>query len=255
MNDAKKEVLKYLDLLSNKNAKEILKLILADFNSDDIALASSFGAEDQVLLDMIHKIKPSTDVFTLDTGRLPQQTYDLIQESQDKYARNFTFLVPDSLDLAGLLNTKGPNLFRKSVENRKECCFIRKVKPLQKKLKTLKVWICGLRQEQSPTRTDVKVIEWDEANGLIKLNPLFDWTEDEVWQYIKVENVPYNALHDMAYPSIGCQCCTRAIVEGEDARAGRWWWEEPETKECGLHLVDGKLVRAKDLNSEYESEK
>lgn len=232
--------------VQGKKAAQILEIIVSEFAVNEIALASSFGAEDQVLLDMLQKVNPQVEVFTLDTGRLPQQTYDLIEKSQEKYGCSFTYMVPDADELAELLQLKGPNSFRQSVENRKECCQIRKVKPLRKKLSTLKVWICGLRQEQSPTRADVKPIEWDEANGLIKINPLFDWTEEDVWSYIKSEGVPYSELHDLGYPSIGCQCCTRAIEKGEDARAGRWWWEEPETKECGLHVVDGKLVRKRE---------
>ncbi len=232
--------------VQDKTAAQILEIVIAEFAANEIALASSFGAEDQVLLDMVQKVNPQVEVFTLDTGRLPQQTYDLIEKSQEKYGCSFTYMVPDANELAELLHAKGPNSFRHSVENRKECCQIRKVKPLRKKLSTLKVWICGLRQEQSPTRADIKPIEWDEANGLIKINPLFDWSEEDVWNYIKSEDVPYSELHDLGYPSIGCQCCTRAIEKGEDTRAGRWWWEEPETKECGLHIVDGKLVRKRE---------
>jgi phosphoadenosine phosphosulfate reductase len=134
-----------------------------------------------------------------------------------------------------MVQDKGINLFFESIENRKQCCHIRKMEPLKRAFKSLDVWICGLRRDQSITRTDVQVVEWDEANGLIKLNPIVDWTEDQVWDYIKTNKVPYNLLHDKGFPSVGCQPCTRAIVEGEDLRAGRWWWENPETKECGLH--------------------
>ena len=138
---------------------------------------------------------------------------------------------------------KGLDLFYESVENRKLCCHIRKVEPLKRALQGLKVWICGLRREQSVTRADLNVIEWDEANGLYKINPLIDWTEKQVWDYVHAEKIPYNKLHDQGYPSIGCAPCTRAVKPGEDVRAGRWWWESPDKKECGLHFKDGKVVR------------
>ena len=140
-------------------------------------------------------------------------------------------------------NSFGPNLFYEGIEKRKLCCEVRKLRPLRKILSTLDAWICGLRREQSVTRTRVEKIEWDENFSMVKLNPLADWTEEHVWNYIRGNNVPYNKLHDNGYPSIGCAPCTRAVKPGEAARAGRWWWEEPEKKECGLHVADGKLKR------------
>ena len=142
---------------------------------------------------------------------------------------------PDAGQVESMVNRKGINLFYESIENRKECCAVRKLVPLKKAFQGLEVWICGLRREQSITRKDVGAIEWDVTNGIIKLNPLIDWTEEQVWEYLKTNKIPYNPLHDKGYPSIGCQPCTRSIMPGEDIRAGRWWWEDPTTKECGLH--------------------
>ncbi len=202
---------------------------------DRIALASSMGAEDQVLTDMIVKIDPKVRIFTLDTGRLFYETYDLIEKTSIRYKKKIEVFIPSPSDVEKMVNEKGINLFYQSIENRKECCHVRKIEPLKRAFKGLDVWICGLRRSQSTTRTDNQLVEWDEPNGLIKLNPLIDWSEKDVWNYIKANNVPYNPLHDKGYPSIGCQPCTRAIEPGEDIRAGRWWWENPETKECGLH--------------------
>lgn len=200
-----------------------------------IAFSSSMGVEDQVLTDMIVKIDRSTPIFTLDTGRLFYETYELIEKTCLRYKISIKVYFPDFNEVQTMVNSKGINLFFQSIENRKECCRIRKIEPLKRAFQGLDVWICGLRREQSATRTLNKRVEWDEANGLIKLNPLIAWTEKQVWDYIKENNVPYNTLHDQGYPSIGCQPCTRAIMPGEDIRAGRWWWENPETKECGLH--------------------
>ncbi|QKG80951.1 phosphoadenylyl-sulfate reductase [Tenuifilum thalassicum] len=200
-----------------------------------IALASSMGAEDQVLTDMIVKIDPSVRIFTLDTGRLFYETYELIERTSLRYKKNIEIYFPSPEDVEKMVTEKGINLFYQSIENRKECCRVRKIEPLKRAFKELDVWICGLRRSQSATRTDNQLVEWDEANGLIKLNPLIDWSEEDVWKYIKENGVPYNPLHDKGFPSIGCQPCTRAIEPGEDIRAGRWWWENPETKECGLH--------------------
>ena len=142
---------------------------------------------------------------------------------------------PDHQKIEAMVNSKGINLFYESVENRKLCCNLRKIEPLKRAFDGLKVWICGLRREQSVTRNTMQKVEWDEANGLIKLNPLIDWSETDVWNFIQSNKIPYNPLHDKGFPSIGCLPCTRAIIPGEDIRAGRWWWENPETKECGLH--------------------
>ena len=155
--------------------------------------------------------------------------------TKSRYKINIDVYFPIAEKIQKMVNEKGINLFYDSVENRKECCFIRKIEPLQRAFKGLDAWICGLRRDQSVTRQDMKLVEWDDNNKLIKINPLIDWSEEHLWDYIKENNVPYNKLHDKGFPSIGCQPCTRAIEKGEDVRAGRWWWENPETKECGLH--------------------
>ena len=208
-----------------------------------IALASSFGAEDQVLLDMIARNNLPITVFSIDTGRLPQETYDLIDMSREKYNLDIEVLFPDPADIEPILATHGANSFKKSIDLRKSCCRARKVKPLKRKLKNLSAWITGLRRSQTSIRADITPLQWDSANKLIKINPLVEWSEKQLWDYIHQNKIPYNALHDRGYPSIGCLPCTRAIKEGEDIRAGRWWWESPDQKECGLHVVDGKLVR------------
>lgn len=222
------------NLVDNKTPEETIQFFLDKFQ-DKIAFSSSLGAEDQVITDMISKIDKSAKIFTLDTGRVFPETYDLIDRTSRKYKMPIQIYFPDAKQVEEMVNEKGINLFFESVENRKLCCHIRKIEPLKRAFKDLDVWICGLRREQSITRADVQVVEWDEANGLIKLNPIIDWTEEQVWDYIKTNKVPYNRLHDKGFPSVGCQPCTRAIEKGEDTRAGRWWWENPETKECGLH--------------------
>ena len=202
-----------------------------------IALASSFGAEDVVLIDMLVKLDPKVRVFTLDTGRLNEETYEVMDHVRRKYSISIESYFPDAAKVEALERSKGFYSFRESVENRKECCGIRKVEPLRRALKNTDAWITGLRRDQSVTRTDVQKIEVDQANGgIFKINPLADWTNEAVWSYIKKNSVPYNKLHDLGYPSIGCAPCTRAVKPGEDIRAGRWWWENPEHKECGLHL-------------------
>lgn len=215
-------------------AEQLLEGLLSEFKGE-IALSSSLSVEDQVLTHMICQIDKQTKIFTLDTGRLFPETYDLIHRTNSKYGIKLSVYFPEAKQIEEMVNTKGINLFFESIENRKLCCHLRKIEPLKRAFKGLKVWICGLRHEQSITRHDMQRIEWDENNGLIKVNPLIDWKEAEVTQYIKANGIPYNPLQDKGYPSIGCQPCTRAIVEGEDIRAGRWWWENPETKECGLH--------------------
>ncbi|PKP36161.1 MAG: phosphoadenylyl-sulfate reductase [Bacteroidetes bacterium HGW-Bacteroidetes-15] len=221
-------------LLANKNPHEVISYCISAFPKK-IALASSLGIEDQVLTDMILKIDSSTKIFTLDTGRLFPETYDLMERTSNKYKVNISVYFPDKQAVEQMVNEKGINLFYHSVENRKECCGVRKIQPLKRAFEGLDAWICGLRREQSVTRTNMQVVEWDENNGLIKINPLINWTDDEVWNYAREHKVPYNLLHDKGFSSIGCQPCTRAIEPGEDVRAGRWWWENPESKECGLH--------------------
>jgi len=219
---------------NNSTAEELIAGFLDEYKGK-IALSSSLGIEDQVLTSMICNIDKETKIFTLDTGRLFPETYDLIHRTNHKYGIKLSIYFPDAKHVEEMVNTKGINLFFESVENRKLCCNLRKIEPLKRAFAGLEVWICGLRSEQSVTRQNMQRIEWDEANGLIKLNPLIDWTEEEVRSYIKAHGIPYNPLHDKGFPSIGCQPCTRAIFPGEDIRAGRWWWENPDTKECGLH--------------------
>jgi len=219
---------------SQASAEELISSFLSEYNGK-IALSSSLGIEDQALTHMICNIDKSVKIFTLDTGRLFPETYDLIHRTNHKYGIKMSVYFPDAGHVEEMVNTKGINLFFESVENRKLCCNIRKIEPLKRAFAGLEVWICGLRREQSVTRQNMQRIEWDEANGIIKLNPLIDWTEDEVRKFINDHGIPYNPLHDKGFPSIGCQPCTRAIFPGEDIRAGRWWWENPDTKECGLH--------------------
>lgn len=220
--------------LKDANPQEIIKNVVDRFNQK-IALSSSMGAEDQVLTDMLLKIEPNARIFTLDTGRLFAETYDLIDRTSRKYKKKIEVLFPDYKRVEAMVNTKGINLFYDSIQNRKECCHIRKIEPLQRAFAGLDAWICGLRASQAVTRKDIDVIEWDANNKLVKVNPLARWTEEQVWEYIHENRVPYNVLHEKGFPSIGCQPCTRAVAEGEDVRAGRWWWENPDTKECGLH--------------------
>lgn len=228
---------------AGKRCEDIFMWALEYFSRDKIALASSLGAEDQVLTDMLLKIEPKARIFTIDTGRLPKETYECAQETMKKYGFRYQVYNPDAATVKKMVEEKGKDLFYESVENRKLCCQVRKVEPLKRALKGLKAWICGLRRKQSVTRADLDVIEWDETNGLYKINPLIDWTEKQVWDYLRANKVPYNKLHDQKYRSIGCEPCSRAVKPGEDIRAGRWWWEHPEHKECGLHFKDGKAVR------------
>ncbi|MCP3660468.1 MAG: phosphoadenylyl-sulfate reductase [Bacteroidetes bacterium] len=231
----KEKIKQYLAELNDASVEDCLKFAVNIFGIEYFALASSFSIEDQVLTRMLLTIDPKAKIFTLDTGRLPQETYNTMDLTMKKYSFNYEFLFPESLAIEDMESKFGPNLFYQSIKNRKMCCNIRKVLPLQKKLSSLKCWVCGLRKEQSSTRTDVNILEWDENNGLFKMNPLANWNEQNVWDYLKEHNIPYNKLYDSNYKSIGCDPCTRAIQLGEDVRAGRWWWEAPEQKECGLH--------------------
>lgn len=224
-------------------AKEVLKKAIELIGIENMALASSFSIEDQVVTHMLLELNRQARIFTLDTGRLHQETYDVMDKTAKALKFKYEICFPEAVDVAELVGAKGPNSFYESIENRKECCAIRKVAPLRKKLSGLHAWITGLRKDQSVTRSDLGKIEYDETFSLVKFNPLADWSEGDTWDYIKKNHIPYNALHDRGYPSIGCAPCTRAIEEGEDIRAGRWWWENPESRECGLHIVDGKLVR------------
>jgi phosphoadenosine phosphosulfate reductase len=231
--------------LKGKTPQEVLTWALGNYSM--ISLASSFGAEDVVLIDMIAKIKPDAHVFTLDTGRLNSETYEVISKVQQKYPQlQLRIMFPQAESVEQMVSAKGINLFYDSVENRKQCCFIRKVEPLGRATQGLDAWITGLRRDQTANRSSMETVELDGDRQIAKINPLIDWSFDQVWEYIHANEVPYNALHDQNFPSIGCAPCTRAVQAGEDLRAGRWWWEM-SNQECGLHVSsDGKLVRAKD---------
>ena len=225
---------------SLKTPQEVLKWSLDNLHPR-IAMASSFGAEDVVVIDMIMKINPKARIFTLDTGRLNQETYDVMDEIRKKYNMNIEVMFPDQNETEQMVRVNGMNLFYHSIGNRKLCCGIRKVHPLNKMLSTLDGWITGLRADQTEVRLKANRIEFDEQhNGIIKINPIIEWTWEQTWDYIKKNNIPYNKLHDRGFPSIGCEPCTRAIKPGEPLRAGRWWWESDSQKECGLHADHGK---------------
>ncbi|MEI7679881.1 MAG: phosphoadenylyl-sulfate reductase [Betaproteobacteria bacterium] len=211
------------------------------------ALASSFGAEDMVLTDLIATRQPDIEIFTLDTGRLPEETHRLIGRAAQRYGAIFHVYHPEGSALESYHRANGANPFLRSVELRKRCCEIRKVLPLQRALAGKRAWITGLRRDQSASRQQVAVSLADAEFGLQKFNPLADWTSKDVWEYLRRFDVPYNELHDRGYPSIGCAPCTRAIATGEDPRAGRWWWEQEGGKECGLH--EGRRARAAALNT------
>ncbi len=198
-------------------------------------LASSLGPEDMVLLELIAGERIAIEIFTLDTGRLPQETHDLLQLARQRYRIPIAVFTPDGKDVERYVAAHGPNGFYDSVALRQECCHLRKVRPLKRALLGKRAWITGLRRAQSAGRSMVAFREWDDEHGLQKFNPLAAWSDEEVWNFIDVRNIPVNTLHAKGYPSIGCAPCTRAIAPGEDARAGRWWWENPELNECGLH--------------------
>lgn len=219
----------------NKDPQAMLRFFMQRFGSR-LALSSSLGAEDQVLTDMMVKEDAKVRIFTLDTGRLFPETYQLIARTEEHYHIRMEVFFPPLEKVEEMVRENGINLFYKSLELRKQCCHVRKMEALRRAFAGLDVWVCGLRREQAVTRKQVSKVEWDEANGLLKLNPLADWTEKEVWAYIKKTGAPYNVLHDKGFPSIGCQPCTRAVPVGGDVREGRWWWENPEQKECGLHV-------------------
>ncbi len=208
-----------------------------------IAFASSLGPEDQVLTHLLMAQDPGIPIFTLDTGRLPEETYELIQETRSFFGKEIELVFPDSAEVEELVRERGPNLFYESVDNRKACCNARKVLPLKRKLAGYDAWITGLRRSQSVTRGGLARVEHDAANDKVKINPLVDWSREAVWSYLRAHALPYNKLHDRGFPSIGCAPCTRAVRPGEDERAGRWWWERADQRECGIHVQDGKVTR------------
>jgi phosphoadenosine phosphosulfate reductase len=223
----------------------ILERIARDFSP--AVFASSLAAEDMVLTDLILKAGLPIGIFSLETGRLHKETLEVLDKVKAHYGHDIALYRPQPELVDAYVAQNGLNAFYDSVEMRKECCRVRKVEPLGRALAGNKAWITGQRRAQSTTRAELAVQEDDSAHGMAKFNPLADWSEQDVWQYIRDNNVPYNSLHERGYPSIGCEPCTRAIQPGEDIRAGRWWWENPESKECGLHLVDGKLIRIKSV--------
>lgn len=222
--------------VAEKTAAAIDRLRRAAAEFQPIGFASSMGAEDMLLTDLIQRHDINIEIFTLDTGRLPAETYDLMAKAEKHYGAHPVTWFPRHEAVEEYVRKHGINAFYDSVELRKACCGMRKVEPLKRALAGKRAWITGMRAQQSTTRADLPLREFDEAHGIEKFNPLSDWTEREVWVYIQTEGVPYNALHEQFFPSIGCQPCTRAISPGEDIRAGRWWWENPESRECGLHV-------------------
>lgn len=227
-------------LVSRKSILESLKILSQKFENQ-IVFSTSFGMEDQVITDFIFSNNLPIKVFTLDTGRQFQETYSTWNKTQMHYLKHIDVYFPNTQSVETLLQKKGPNSFYDSIENRKECCHIRKVEPLNRALKNQKIWVTGIRAEQSANRTNMNNLEFDAAHDLVKFHPLFDWSFEEVKKYVSEKSIPYNPLHDHRFVSIGCAPCTRAVREGEDFRAGRWWWEDTSKKECGLHsnLVAG----------------
>lgn len=230
--------------LESLTAQQLIEYALKTYK-DKVAIASSFSAEDVVLIDIAVKVGSEVGItpriFTLDTGRLNQETYEVMDKIKEKYQIDIEVYFPKTEDVEKMVMEYGFNLFYKSLELRQLCCKIRKIEPLNRAFKSLDAWICGLRREQSITRADIKNVEYEKRvidgveKQIVKFNPLVDWTEKQVWDYIKENNVPYNVLYDRGYTSIGCAPCTRPTRKIEDIRAGRWWWEDPEHKECGLH--------------------
>lgn len=217
--------------------QEILTWSIKNFQPR-IALSCSFGApEGLAILDMMHRIDPRSRVFVLDTGRLPQATHDLIDRVRERYDKQIEVLLPRAEDVQEMVRSRGMNLFYESIENRQQCCRVRKVEPLKRHLAGLDAWVSGLRRDQNITRANTPKIEVDYIHGgMVKINPIADWTHEDVLAYTDAQNVPVNRLHDEGYPSVGCAPCSRAVPEGDDPRSGRWWWEQPETRECGIHV-------------------
>jgi phosphoadenosine phosphosulfate reductase len=200
-----------------------------------VVYSNSLGAEAMVLTDIIWSHVPEIDIFSIDTGRLHEETYELLEKLQRRYKRSIRLVYPDAQALEKLVADQGVNGFYHSLESRLACCHVRKVEPFRRAVAGYSAWVTGVRREQSATRAQAQPIEWDTENSMHKVSPLLDWTEEQVWQYIRARKLPYNSLHDRQFPSIGCSPCTRAIQPGENRRAGRWWWEQPESRECGLH--------------------
>ena len=246
----KLDIVEFEKELANKKPQDIIKWAVDKFGIKDIVFATSLGVEDQDVTDMICKIDKNIEILTLDTGRLFPESYELLSKTNTFYGIKIKVHTPNQEELMDMVNKHGINLFYDSIDSRKMCCNIRKILPLKRALKDKKLWICGLRREQSKNRSEMKVVEWDDNFNLIKLNPLIDWESKDVWEYVRINNILYNPLHDKGFLSIGCQPCTRDVKEGEDERSGRWWWEDEGKKECGLHSHN----REKNLDSPHNIE-
>ena len=228
-------VVRKFEEFQDKSSQDILKWALKEYHPK-VALASSFGAEDIVIIDQLLKINSNARIFTLDTGRLHQETYDVMDAISEKYGIKIEVFYPRTEAVEKMVREYGMNLFYKSADLRTLCCKVRKVEPLNRAISSVDVWITGLRREQAPTRSSIAKVEIDQSHqDKIKINPIADWSSDKVWSYIKGHKLPYNKLHDKQFPSIGCAPCTRSVKPGEDPRTGRWWWEQASAKECGLH--------------------
>jgi len=234
---------------------DVLQQAVRDFSP--VCFANSLGAEDMVLTDIIAKKRLDIGIFSLDTGRLPQETYNLMHNVENYYDIQLKVYFPDNALVEKYISLNGVNGFYESIKSRKDCCFMRKVEPLRRALSGNKAWITGLRRDQAVTRGTLEVSAYDADLGLQKFNPLLDWSNKEVWAYIRQHNVPYNKLHDQFYPSLGCAPCTRSISPGEDIRAGRWWWEDPKSKECGLHVSNTSLeasrIKIREISGQVEA--
>ncbi len=221
--------------LEQKAAATRERLVAAVREHGKVVYSNSLGAEAMVLTDLIWSHVPEIDIFSIDTGRLPEETYELLEKLQRRYKRNIRVVYPGAQALEKLVLAQGVNGFYHSLDARLACCHVRKVEPFKRAIAGYSAWVTGVRHEQSATRAQALPVEWDAENKLHKISPLLEWTEEQIWQYIRARKLPYNSLHDRQYPSIGCSPCTRAIQPGENRRAGRWWWEQPESRECGLH--------------------
>jgi phosphoadenosine phosphosulfate reductase len=229
-----RDLARFRDETRGLSAGELISWSLDQFG-DGVVCASSMGAEDQVITHLIADRAPDVCIFTLDTGRLFPQTYDLVESTRARYGLHLHLVFPDAAEVEEMVRTEGPNLFYRSIEARKRCCGVRKVNPLKRALAGKTAWITGLRKSQASSRKGALQVDWDENNAMYKISPLVEWSESDVWDFIRKNNVPYHPLHDQGFPSIGCAPCTRAVKPGADLRSGRWWWEQPDGKECGLH--------------------
>ncbi len=236
------DISKIINNVENLTWQERLGFIAKNYKN--ITFSTSFSIEDQIICDEIFKNELNIEVFAIDTGRLPSETYELWQEVLDKYQKKINVFYPDADKIADFVKNKGINSFYNNLDLRLECCHIRKVEPLKKALNGKEIWISGVRKEHNINRESKNLLEFDKSLNIIKFYPILDLNEDEIWKYIKKNNIPYNKLYDEGYKSIGCDPCSRAVKDGEDARSGRWWWESDNKQECGIHMVNGKFVKS-----------